>query len=29
MFDRTKTFSDLPDFPISKEIIDAEILKKW
>lgn len=29
MFDRTKPYNDLPDLPISEEIIDAEILKKW
>ena len=29
MFDRTKPYNDLPNLPISEEIIDAEILKKW
>lgn len=29
MFDRTKPYNDLPELPISEEIIDTEILKKW
>lgn len=29
MFDRKIPYNDLPDLPISEEIIDTEILKKW
>ena len=28
MFDRNKPYNDLPELPISEEIIDTEILKK-
>jgi hypothetical protein len=29
MFDRNKPYNNLPNLPISEEIIDKDILKKW